>query len=212
MASLEGLGLQAPSWPVSAKSGECRAFRVPLRQGPGWRSGSSLSRGHLPVECCGSRRHCSPRLPIGASPCRPPRLGRLTGPVVRFVGDDLATVPRCHGWLPSPGLRQSAQSTATARARQTLPHARVGQPSEPLDEDRERDALDRVHVDHTAAGYRVLAGLEADFTDEAADRRGAWCDECAPVPGITASRERTTTPPGPAGAAADGGVPRLCAA
>ena len=32
MASLEGLGLQAPSWLVSAKSGGCRAFRVPQRQ------------------------------------------------------------------------------------------------------------------------------------------------------------------------------------
>jgi hypothetical protein len=56
-----------------------------------------------------------------------------------------------------------------------LPHARVGQPPESLDEDRDRDALDRVHVDNAAAGYRVLAGLEADFADEAADRGGAWC-------------------------------------
>jgi hypothetical protein len=31
MASLEGLGIHAPSWLVSAKSGGCRAFRVPQR-------------------------------------------------------------------------------------------------------------------------------------------------------------------------------------
>jgi hypothetical protein len=64
-----------------------------------------------------------------------------------------------------------------------LPHARVGQPSEPLNEDRERDALDRVHIGHAAAGDRVLAALEPDFADEAADRGGARYDECVPVPG-----------------------------
>ena len=56
MASVEGLGLQAPSWLVSVKSGKCRAFRVPQRQMAGRRSSSSLWLGVRPIEYCGSRR------------------------------------------------------------------------------------------------------------------------------------------------------------
>ena len=183
MASLEGFG--TPGAIVAGQRQVRRMPCLPRASAPraGWRSGSSLSRGQLPVECCGSRRHCSPRLPRGASPCRPPRLGRLTGPVMRDVGRRL-------GHCPTMFRVASSTETASVRAvdcdgegQADLPHARVGQPSEPLDEDRERDALDRVHVDHAAAGYRVLAGLEADFADEAADRGRAWCDECAPVSG-----------------------------
>ncbi len=59
--SFEGLGLQEPSRLVGPKSGACRAFRVPQRQMAGRRSGSSLSLGQRPVECCASRRHRCPR-------------------------------------------------------------------------------------------------------------------------------------------------------
>jgi hypothetical protein len=62
-----------------------------------------------------------------------------------------------------------------------LSHASVGQPSEALDEDRNGDTLDRVQVDRAASGYRILARLETDFADEAADRGRAWRDKCTPV-------------------------------
>jgi hypothetical protein len=71
-----------------------------------------------------------------------------------------------------PAMLPAGSSTETASVRAVdrdgegsadLPHACVGQPSEPLSEDRDRDALDRVQVDHAMAGHRVLVGLEADF-------------------------------------------------
>jgi hypothetical protein len=114
----------------------------------------------------------------GASPSCPPRPGRLTGPVRRDGG-------RRHGHSPAiyPGgfLHRAVSVRAVDRVGEgsaDLPHARVGQPSEPLDEDRDRDALDRVHVDHAAAGYRVLAGLEADFADEGAACRREGAARC----------------------------------
>ena len=63
--------------------------------------------------------------------------GRLTRPVLWTLVDGMSTVLRCFGWVPAPRQRQSAQSTATARAPEDLPHVRLGQPSEPLDEDRD---------------------------------------------------------------------------
>jgi hypothetical protein len=47
MASLEGLGIQAPSLLVSVESGGCRAFRMPQRHI--WRPGERLLAGAGPV-------------------------------------------------------------------------------------------------------------------------------------------------------------------
>jgi hypothetical protein len=72
--SLEGMGLQVPSWLVSGKSAACRAFHVPQRMA-GRSSGSLLCQGQWPVGCCGSRRPRCPRPLRGASPFCPPPSG-----------------------------------------------------------------------------------------------------------------------------------------
>ena len=64
MASLEGLGLLSPSWLVSAKSGACRAFRVPQRHRGRMEERLRPLPGPLPVECCGSL------MPLWTSPRR----------------------------------------------------------------------------------------------------------------------------------------------
>ncbi len=99
---------------------------------------------------------------------------------------------------PSAAARGAGASSVRAIDRNgkgfaDLGHTRVGQPTEPLDEDCDGHALDRVHVDYATTGFRVLAGLEVAFAHEATDRGGAWCDEGAPVSGDHASRERATT-------------------
>ena len=61
-------------------------------------------------------------------------------------------------------------------------HAVVGKSAEPADQDRKRDAFDRVQVHRRTARDRVGIGFEDDFADEPTDRRRARCDQCAPMP------------------------------
>jgi len=61
-------------------------------------------------------------------------------------------------------------------------HAGVAQAAEAFDEDRDRDALDRVQVHGAAARHRIVAGLEDDLAWEVADRGGARGDQGAPQP------------------------------
>jgi hypothetical protein len=162
--SLEALGLLALSSLVNAKSGACRAFRVPQRHMAGRR----------------------PRRPGGASPCCLPRPGRLTG----RMGDGTTTALRVFRWVCHRAASVRAVDLDCEGVADP-PHAGVGQLSEPFDEDRDRDDPDGVHVDHAAWGRRVLVRFETDLAHKAADRGGAT--SARRFRGITASRARTTT-------------------
>jgi hypothetical protein len=164
----------------------------PCRSISGW--SSTAVRGAI-VARAGRRSESLLSSPSGTS------TGRLCGTVADGVVTCNVRV------IPPPGQPASVRAVdRDGEGCADRPHARVGQPSEPFDEDRDGDALDRVHVDHATAGYRVLAGLEPDVADEAADRGGARCDECAPVswdhrvgrgrrPGGARSRPSRTTRP-----------------
>jgi len=80
-----------------------------------------------------------------------------------------------HGDSASPRSRPRRLGLRRSAACAYRPTVRAGRPG------CDRDTLDRVYVDHAAAEHRVLARLETDLADEAADRGGAWCDEHAPV-------------------------------
>ena len=69
-----------------------------------------------------------------------------------------------------------------------LAHSGVAQTPEPADEDRDRDAFDRVEVHCRTPRHRVVAWFEHDFADESSNRCRAWRHECAAM-----SRDRTTT-------------------
>src|SRR5687768_9457220 len=106
-------------------------MRASIRPGAG-----QIYRGAATVAHAGRRSES--RLSV------PSRTAHLVGPAGR-VAHGMCTVLRF--WLGS------ATETASVRAVDRdgegcadLPHARVGQPSEPLNEDCNRDALDRVHV------------------------------------------------------------------
>jgi hypothetical protein len=60
-----------------------------------------------------------------------------------------------------------------------LPHPDVGEPSESLYEDGDRDALDRVEVDRAALRDRIVRGFQDDLAGERPDGRRARRDECA---------------------------------
>src|SRR5688500_12249984 len=138
MASLEGLGLPARSWLVRAKSGACRAFRVPRREMAGRSSGSSVSLAQRPVECCGSRASVlpTPALRSESLLSSPSGTAHRAGHAGRWPT----------AWPLSCEMFGAGSSTGTALVRAVdrdgegsadLPHARVGQPAEPFDEDRD---------------------------------------------------------------------------
>src|SRR5664279_1481964 len=60
-----------------------------------------------------------------------------------------------------------------------LAHSRVAHAAQPADEDRDRDAFDRVEVHRRPAGHRVVTRFEHDFADEPSNRRRTRRDECA---------------------------------
>jgi len=77
--------------------------------------------------------------------------------------------------------------------RADLTHPGVGQPAEPVDQNRDRDAFDRVQVDRRPPGDGVLTRFEENLAGEPSNRCRARRDECPSGRGITASRERITT-------------------
>lgn len=63
-----------------------------------------------------------------------------------------------------------------------LAHANLGQPSQPLDEDGDRDAFDRVEVHRRAKRHRVVTRFEHHLARKPADGRRAGSHEGAAMP------------------------------
>jgi hypothetical protein len=60
-----------------------------------------------------------------------------------------------------------------------LAHSGVTQTPQPADEDRDRDAFDRVEVHRRTTRHGVVTGFEHDFADEPSNRRRTWSHERA---------------------------------
>lgn len=58
-----------------------------------------------------------------------------------------------------------------------LGHAGIAQPTDPIRQQSNRDALDRVKIDCSSATDRIVIGFEDHLTREVADRRGARSDQ-----------------------------------
>jgi len=63
-----------------------------------------------------------------------------------------------------------------------LAHPGIAQASHPFDEDRYRDALDRIEIDARSPWDRVFVRVEDDLAGESANRRRARCDERSAQP------------------------------
>jgi len=144
-----------------------------------------------------------PTKPVPTS-CWPGRTGRradhgverVTGIEPAWHGGRIAW-PRCaamsSGFFAETASVRAVDRDGDGEGGTDLPHARVGQPSEPFDEDCDGDAIDRVPVNCAAAGYRVLAGLEADSLTSPLIVVVHGATSARRCRGIRAPRETTTT-------------------
>ncbi len=86
---------------------------------------------------------------------------------------------------PGPWPRPARSARAVDRDRQSvthLAHSSIAQPADSVDQDGQRDTLDRIEIDRRTSWHRVVPGLKHHLADEPANRRRARRDQCASVP------------------------------